>query len=369
MLLTPLALAAALALAQQAAAASASSRPPPTAAAPTPTAAATSPAGPPPSVQASPLRYTAEGLSTIWFVNTNASSPFNRSVITSCIITPYRWGTDFAQVPGPEPQNAGRSTAPALAAAEAAGAVWRWNGSSPALGARGRGGATTKVIFPAEIVNGTHARCYPPAISAPGPGVLSLFPQAPNTFNVSYFWLCDVAVGRRPYIGEKEGSVLLRVDRAAAERQQQLKVSLRVTAALPFGGHRWEWTVPAGQEESVLNFDLTGLPASVNNDLQINVTVTSPSTAAGLATTTTTVTKFKRLIRAPVPQKDVGAVQVDAATQGLRIDGKPWNGNGYFMWSGASAPPAAMRHPSPPIESDSPEQHVLRLTPSTPPRV
>jgi hypothetical protein len=55
--------------------------------------------------------------------------------------------------------------------------------------------------------------------------VLSLFPQAKNTFNVSYFWLADVAVGRRPYIGEKEGSVLLRVDRAVADKQQQLKVT------------------------------------------------------------------------------------------------------------------------------------------------
>ena len=97
MLLAHHVVAAALALvAQQAAARSwHSSRPPP--------ASAAIRAGPPAraSVQASPLRYTAEGLSTIWFVNADASNPpFNSSVVTSCIITPYRWGTDFAEVPG-----------------------------------------------------------------------------------------------------------------------------------------------------------------------------------------------------------------------------------------------------------------------------
>ena len=38
-------------------------------------------------------------------------------------------------------------------------------------------------------------------------------------------------------------------------------------------------------------------------------------------------------MRAPPPASDVGAVQVDHSTRGLRIDGKPWVGNGYFFWS------------------------------------
>ena len=102
--------------------------------------------------------------------------------------------------------------------------------------------------------------------------------------------------------------------------------------AVPRYSHRNAWAKLhfLGQPNTFL--------ASVNNDLQINIT-TSSAAAEGSATTTTTITKYKRLIRAPVPPKDVGAVQVDAATQGLRIDGKAWNGNGYFMWSGKPAPP------------------------------
>ena len=75
--------------------------------------------------------------------------------------------------------------------------------------------------------------------------------------------------------------------------------------------------------ESVLPFNLRPLPGTINNDMEITIT-----SSGGL-----NVTKYKRLMRAPVPTSDVGAVQVDHSTRGLRINGKAWNANGFFLWS------------------------------------
>ena len=185
--------------------------------------------------------------------------------------------------------------------------------------------------MPCKTVNSTTIECTPPAISTEGPGTMRLSAtplhnssQFLATWNISYVWKWDTALGLRPYIGEKTGHVLLKVDRQSSGQ------ALTVKATLPFGGHAWSWIVKAGVEEAVLPFDLTKLPASINQDMKIVFTAADGSTA----------TKFKRLIRAPVPKTSVGAVQVDMRTRGLRIDGKSWNGNGFFLWSDFMNPTA-----------------------------
>lgn len=282
-----------------------------------------------------PLRVTGEGLSTIWFVNHNSSDPFNTTIDTACIIVPYLWGTDFGEVKDPASISYPHLHADVPVAqrpAQGAGETRRaarshptvWDDDVP-VGSHSSG-ATDKIHVPAVVVNSTHLMCRPPEISAPGPGKLQLWPQGGSQlWNISYYFLWDVAIGLRPYIGEAEASLLLRVDQRSTLGAGH---RLHVTASLPFGDHRWHWTVQPGAEEHVLSFDISGLPQSVNNDMEITITALSSSSPKNL-----TATKYKRFIRAPVPAHDVGAVQVDASTQGLRINGQPWNGNGYFFWS------------------------------------
>lgn len=250
-----------------------------------------------------------------------------------------QWGTDFGET---IPRNSG-----ALSASSAA--PWRWNGSD--LGSRG-GGATTKVMVNGLVLNATHVACLLPAVSVDGPGRLTItLPAAKELqWNVTYYQMWDVAVGLRPcllrgidttqhppfqlvshcylvyfvmclsnrYIAETRASLLLRADAGSPHAG----LPLSVAASLPFGGHSWHWRT-TGAAESFLPFDLSPLPSTINNDLKI--TITAPD---GI-----NVTRWRRLMRAPVPKTDVGAVQVDHSTRGLRIDGKPWNGNGFFLWS------------------------------------
>lgn len=99
---------------------------------------------PAPDITASPLRFSAEGLTTAYF--TSATARLNvTGPPPMCIITPYRWGTDFGQVPH---RGSDQLTA-------APPNLWRWNGS--ALG-RG-GGATTKVMVEGMILNASTRFC------------------------------------------------------------------------------------------------------------------------------------------------------------------------------------------------------------------
>ena len=69
-------------------------------------------------------------------------------------------------------------------------------------------------VFPASAVNATAATCVTPAVIAPGNGLLDLSfdggsTWTPTTMAVAYFKLVDAVVGRRPYLDETEGDVLM----------------------------------------------------------------------------------------------------------------------------------------------------------------
>ena len=78
----------------------------------------------------------------------------------------------------------------------------------------------------------------------------------------------DVAIGRRPYIAEATGQLLLQLSPAV------LGKPLTVTAELPSAKAAWNWTLATkvGTEEYILPFPLGALPKLLNNDMIINVT-------------------------------------------------------------------------------------------------
>ena len=105
--------------------------------------------------------------------------------------------------------------------------------------------------FPAKVINDSLLTCVPPAVLAPGPGILSVatncttvpcvlgnweqhVPWQPGVpwvepVQITYFTLVDATVGRRPYINESTAELLI------ATHVSLQGVSLEVSAFLPPG--------------------------------------------------------------------------------------------------------------------------------------
>jgi hypothetical protein len=188
------------------------------------------------------------------------------------------------------------------------------------------------------VSNGT-AGCYRvstgPTMASGGPAVLSLTSWSKNATShgaeVTYYESVAVAIGRRPYIRETNGTLLLKVAPevlsmvAAADTAS----SVRVTLALPFASPprtvTWTPADTAGllaKSEQVLSFGLDGLPPTVNQDCAITVTLPN-----GFS-----FTKWRRLMRVPPPSATsaVLPVQVDHHIKSLLVDGRPHFGNGFY---------------------------------------
>jgi hypothetical protein len=148
----------------------------------------------------------------------------------------------------------------------------------------------------------------------------------------------DVAIGRRPYINETEGHLLLKVTAGPLLGQR-----LRVTAALCAGAlGNWSWDLDgstpvatSGRElagQRILSLgSLTRLPERVNNDMVITLTCMS----CPARNTSSIRRRFQRAYRS-----DMGnTVQVDHHTGGLRVDGAPWAGWGWYQYSYTSFVP------------------------------
>ena len=152
------------------------------------------------------------------------------------------------------------------------------------------------------------------AVANAGPGLLSVgAPGASSTqVEVEYYESVSVAFGLRPYLGEVAGTLLLRPDRevlaaASAPGGSPVAVEMALPFATPPRTERWTATPGGGpllqQAEQVLAFELAGLPATVNQDVRITVSLPSGRK----------ITKWRRLMRAPpLPHGSfVQAVQVD----------------------------------------------------------
>eukprot|EP01044_Picomonas_judraskeda_P017879 COSAG03_NODE_3440_length_2013_cov_1.116510_2_plen_296_part_00 len=130
----------------------------------------------------------------------------------------------------------------------------------------------------------------------------------------------DFAVGRRPYINETVGHLLLRTEGHAGQ-------PLTVTASLCAGTlGNWSWNVTGGVDQ-LLSFPLAELPHLVNND--IVVTLTHGVNASSIRR------RFQRAFKNDLSN----TVQVDHHTSGLRVDGALWAGWGWYQYAYTSFVP------------------------------
>eukprot|EP01052_Picozoa_sp_SAG31_P029914 SAG31_NODE_3019_length_4784_cov_2.199360_6_plen_454_part_00 len=147
---------------------------------------------------------------------------------------------------------------------------------------------------------------------------------------VQYFETVSVAFGFRPFIYEKNGTLLLEADMALVEHLRSLPIAdqerVSVTLELPFAANRqitWRGNGLLQKHQSILEFSLSQLPSTVNQDVKIVISLPGGRT----------FTKLRRLMRAPPPATGsfVQPVQVDHFTRSLRIDGRPFQGVGWYL--------------------------------------
>ena len=182
---------------------------------------------------------------------------------------------------------------------------------------------TAALLVDAHQLNATHVTCTPPPVVVAGPVYLSMSAgctvgggNCSNYLKVTYFAPVDVAVGRRPYLTESQGALLLRTDPSLRA------VPLAVTASLAFAKRKWSWQLTPRNGTSVLWFGLSGLPAVINNDICVLVVMGTGK-----------IRQCRRLMRttAPAPGSAVQPVQIDHHTQTFRIAGKPFIGTGWYV--------------------------------------
>jgi hypothetical protein len=98
---------------------------------------------------------------------------------------------------------------------------------------------------------------------------------------VEFFHLAQAQLGRRPYIEETTGSILLRTDSQALGG-----ASIAVEAYLPcVPGLHWAWPIVTGGSDVLLPLSLSKLPANVHNDICVVVTLPSGEQLLACAST------------------------------------------------------------------------------------
>ena len=190
------------------------------------------------------------------------------------------------------------------------------------------------IDFAATLLNSTHLRCSPPPVVVGGAAALSVSLDNGSAWTFSdplpirLEPLVDAAIGRRPYLTEITGTILL----ALSPRLRG--ASLAVSAALPCAGEEasWNWSLTAKNLSVTLPFPLTDLPAAVNNDISITVTPAAP--IPGRALSAPPLRTWRRFLRsAPPPAGSaVEAAQVDHHTRALRVNGSSFVGQGWFVY-------------------------------------
>eukprot|EP01051_Picozoa_sp_SAG22_P003165 SAG22_NODE_151_length_17414_cov_7.812128_12_plen_492_part_00 len=202
--------------------------------------------------------------------------------------------------------------------------------------------------FAGRVLNDPAIVCSPPpAVIADGPGVLQVSllgvpgAEAGGDFHGAHVAgkgdgvvirpLVEITIGRRPYITELAGEVLLST---APELAGQV---LEVRAALPAAGPAavWRWPAVAGGKEVALPLDFGVLMQAVNasapihNDILFEIVVPGSSGASG----SRVLHKRRRFHRVPPPPllSHVVPVQVDHGTAGLLVGGEAWVGTGWYL--------------------------------------
>jgi hypothetical protein len=134
---------------------------------------------------------------------------------------------------------------------------------------------------------------------------------------VELFAIFEPQWGRRPYLREKKGSLVLEVDRSLAVPG----LALQVSASLP-GDVTIKGAVPAGRRVRI-PFSLAEVPSKVDEVITIQLQLPDG----------TNITKTRRFIRHPPPSSNASLVtwQVDHERGGgLLADGIPFLAQGWF---------------------------------------
>lgn len=185
----------------------------------------------------------------------------------------------------------------------------------------------TSLEFPAIVFGDNNVSCAPPAVLAAVPALLRFSPDGkiwPGVagvagFPISYIDLVQLAFSRRPYIAETVGHLLVRTHPMLCEAGFQIE-----NVTLP-SGHSLMAGVGQVAGDRPLPFNLTGLPATVNEDVQVTVTITGKAVVTPL-----------RFARAAPDPAVLAAVQVDHATKTLLVGGSPFRGGGGYAYNGYS---------------------------------
>ena len=185
----------------------------------------------------------------------------------------------------------------------------------------------------ATILNATTLLCTPASVHSDGLGALAVSMDnktfsANATIPIRFFPLFSVAVGRRPYVHEVAGQVLIdpggRSSRGSIWEEAMLALTGgSCTANASIGPHHIgaaALDLSAGRA-TALEFDLTKLPATLVERLSVFIACQS-----GIH-----VVKYREFQRYPPPPSDGGSVsQVDHLHSGLLVDGEPWLGVGWY---------------------------------------
>jgi hypothetical protein len=191
--------------------------------------------------------------------------------------------------------------------------------------------ASNYVTFPATVHNDTHAACTPPPVLADGPGLLRLSVDNATWrgisgeagFEIEYFSLVDLAVGKRPYINEDVGHLLVRTNCLAQGEtvgHDLCQAGVRVNATLRAVGMTWSWGMIPG--DRALPFNMSQLPANVHQDLDVTVVFGQY-----------VIHRLVRFMRVTTTSDITHAVQVDHWTKTLAVGGRTFLGSGYYFGS------------------------------------
>lgn len=186
-----------------------------------------------------------------------------------------------------------------------------------------KGGQLQTVELRVGRANASCVTVYGGRVDAAGPGMVYISTDNGTTWGnglqAEWFESVAVAFGLRPYIvgQEEDASLLVWSDTTAAPIAE-------ITMELPFcePARTQKWTVVA-RPRAVLRFAFDHMPELINQDVKVVVKLSTGHS----------FTKLRRFMRAPPLSNSSSAlpVQVDHAARGLRVDGRPYVGIGWYL--------------------------------------
>ena len=196
--------------------------------------------------------------------------------------------------------------------------------------------AESVVTFNATVISDTRLLCTTPAVTVNGRGRLNVhgsgngsnWSTSADAIPVEYTQLFDVALGRRPYVSERTGHLLVRCNTSL--------IGMRVTVEatfpdLPTNHAGWHWDNISLGAQNILELSLLDptLPPKMNTDLRIVIRWVDQTGTRHV------VTKWRRFMRAPLaPVPGVVPSQVDHSRRGLLVGGEQFLGVGWFFHTG-----------------------------------